>query len=58
MSDPSVRRLQSKIDKQRWEIERLLQQVQKLRREKAKLLADLKWMRGEGESNEREGEKP
>lgn len=58
MSDHLARKLQSKIDKQRWEIERLRQQVQKLRREKAKLLADLKWMRGEGESNEREGEKP
>jgi len=47
MSDHLVRKLQSKIDKQREEIARLTRQVQTLRKENAKLLSDLKWMRGE-----------
>ena len=47
MSDHLVRRLQSKIDKQRTEIVRLIRQVQALQKENAKLLADVKWMRGE-----------
>jgi len=47
MSDDLMKRLQSKIDKQRDEVARLTKQVQALRRENAKLLADLKWMRGE-----------
>lgn len=47
MGDQLVRKLQSKIDKQREEIARLTRQVLVLRKENAKLLADLKWMRGE-----------
>jgi predicted RNase H-like nuclease (RuvC/YqgF family) len=47
MSDDLVKRLQSKIDRQREEIARLTRQVQTLRKENAKLLADVKWMRGE-----------
>ena len=39
--------LQSKLGKQRNEIARLTQLNEKLMAEKAKLLADLKWMRGE-----------
>lgn len=49
MSDPSVRRLQSKIDKQTAEIARLTRQVETLRTANAKLLADVKWMRGEAD---------
>ena len=47
MSDHLVRKLQSKIDKQREEIARLTRQVLALRKENAKLLADVRWMRGE-----------
>ena len=39
--------LRSKVAKQRSEIGRLTQLNEKLMAEKAKLLADLKWMRGE-----------
>lgn len=42
-----ARRLQSKIDKQTAEISRLIRQVEALRKANAKLLTDLKWMRGE-----------
>ena len=42
MSDHLVKRLQSKIDKQRTEIVRLIRQVQALQKENAKLLADVK----------------
>lgn len=39
--------LQAKNAKQRNEIARLTQALEKLTAEKAKLLADIKWMRGE-----------
>ena len=39
--------LQAKIAKQKNEIARLTQALEKATAEKAKLLADLKWMRGE-----------
>ena len=39
--------LRSKVAKQRNEIGRLTQLNEKLMAEKAKLLADLKWMRGQ-----------
>jgi len=39
--------MQSKISLQRNEIARLQQVVQKLMKDKAELLRDLKWMRGE-----------
>jgi len=42
-----VKGLQAKNAKQREEIARLTRQVQTLRKENAKLLADVKWMRGE-----------
>jgi peptidoglycan hydrolase CwlO-like protein len=40
-------RLRSKLAKQRNEIARLTQSLEKLTEEKAKLLSDIKWMRGE-----------
>jgi hypothetical protein len=40
-------RLRSKLAKQRNEIARLTQALEKLTEEKAKLLSDVKWMRGE-----------
>ena len=40
-------KLRSKMAKQRNEIARLTQLAEKLRAEKAKLLDDIKWMRGE-----------
>ena len=39
--------LQSKLDKQRAEIARLTEENRKLKTDKAKLLEDIKWMRGE-----------
>lgn len=47
MTDDLVKGLQAKNAKQREEIARLSRQVQTLRKENAKLLADVKWMRGE-----------
>jgi len=43
--------LRSKIAKQRNEIARLTQLNEKLMAEKAKLLSDIKWMRGETDGN-------
>ena len=39
--------IEKKLDKQRNEIARLTQLVDKLNREKKELLSDLKWIRGE-----------
>jgi flagellar motility protein MotE (MotC chaperone) len=39
--------LQTKVAKQKNEIARLTQRVEQLNKEKAKLLSDLKWIRGE-----------
>lgn len=39
--------IEKKLDKQRNEIARLTQLVDKLTREKKELLSDLKWIRGE-----------
>ncbi len=47
MSDNIAKQLQSKNAKQRDEITRLTRQVEALRKANAKLLSDLKWMRGE-----------
>jgi len=40
-------KLQSKIAIQRTEIARLTQKLERLTKEKAELLRDIKWMRGE-----------
>jgi len=40
-------KLQAKANKQRNEIARLTQAVEQLQKDKASLLADLKWIRGE-----------
>ena len=42
-----ARRWQSKSARQSQENAKLLRQIEALRSDKAKLLADLKWMRGE-----------
>ena len=47
MNDEQLHKLQAKLAKQRNEIGRLTQLNKKLQEEKAKLLSDLKWMRGE-----------
>lgn len=47
MSDDQLKKMQSTMAKQRNEIARLTQALEKCAAEKAKLLADLKWMRGE-----------
>jgi predicted transcriptional regulator len=47
MKDEDINKLRSKLAKQRNEIGRLTQLNKKLQEEKAKLLADLKWIRGE-----------
>jgi len=47
MTDEDINKLRSKLAKQRNEIGRLTQLNEKLQAEKAKLLADIKWMRGE-----------
>ena len=47
MKDEDINKLRSKLAKQRNEIARLTQLNEKLQAEKAKLLADLKWMKGE-----------
>jgi hypothetical protein len=46
VSDNIAKQLQSKNAKQRDEITRLTRQVEALRKANAKLLSDLKWMRG------------
>lgn len=43
-------KLRSKIAKQRNEIGRLTQVAEKLSEDKAKLLSDVKWMRGESDA--------
>lgn len=43
-------KLRSKIAKQRNEIGRLMQVAEKLSEDKAKLLSDVKWMRGESDA--------
>lgn len=42
-----IAHLEKKLDKQRNELARLNQLVDKLQKDKAKLLSDLKWLRGE-----------
>ena len=44
-------KLRSKMAKQRNEIARLTQALEQCAAEKAKLLSDLKWMRGETDGN-------
>ena len=45
-----IGKLQSKIATQRNEIARLTQKCEALQEANAKMLADIKWMRGEGRS--------
>ena len=47
MSATDISALHAKIAKQRTEIARLTQALERATAEKAKLLADLKWMKGE-----------
>tara|TARA_R110000803_G_scaffold50846_4_gene105432 strand:- start:1220 stop:1366 length:147 start_codon:yes stop_codon:yes gene_type:complete len=47
MKDAFVEKLQNKIVKQRTEIARLTMKLETATKEKAELLRDLKWMRGE-----------
>ncbi len=49
--DKELAKLQSKLAKQRNEIARLTQALEKCAAEKAKLLSDIKWMRGETDGN-------
>ena len=44
-------KLQAKAAKQRNEVARLTQLVEKLREDNRKLLSDIKWMRGETDGN-------
>jgi uncharacterized coiled-coil protein SlyX len=49
MNDALVDKLNGKIVKQRTEIARLTMKLEAVTKEKAELLRDLKWMRGEKE---------
>ena len=49
MNDAFVDKLKGKIVKQRTEIARLTMKLEAVTTEKAELLRDLKWMRGEKE---------
>ena len=47
MKDTVTTQLRRKIDKQRTEIARLTQKLERVTKEKTELLRDIKWMRGE-----------
>tara|TARA_R110001606_G_scaffold16174_1_gene65500 strand:+ start:71 stop:256 length:186 start_codon:yes stop_codon:yes gene_type:complete len=47
MKDEENARLRSKLAKQRTEIARLTQKLEKLTEQKSEVVRDIKWMRGE-----------